>query len=59
MQDWHSICVYSPEALGWQSCVFWCKNQFGNSRHTWHYNGEGVFTFENIADLILFKLHWG
>ena len=59
MQDWHSICVYSPETLGWQSCVFWCKDQFGIGGNTWNYNGEGVFTFENITDLILFKLRWG
>jgi len=64
MNDWHTISIFCPEELdkpysGWKPCIVWCKQQFGERGSNWIYIGEGVFSFENEEDLILFKLRWG
>jgi hypothetical protein len=56
LTGWHIISIVPPEGQGWLSCKEWCLAQV--SPHTWHYQGEGVFEFENEKDAVMFHLRW-
>ena len=44
---------------GWQSCVVWCIDQFGDGHdRSWRYLGDGVFEFESEQDCTWFLLKW-
>jgi hypothetical protein len=41
---------------GWQPCIDWCIEQFGQTG--WWYLSEGVFEFAREQDHLLFVLKW-
>jgi hypothetical protein len=52
---WTTVSVMAPKNNGWSECMDWC---WDNCSHGWHYQGEGVFQFENSSEALFFRIRW-
>ena len=42
-----------------ETMTSWCNTYVGERYHTWSYRGNGVFSFKNEDDAVVFALVWG
>lgn len=53
----HIISISPPYPdVHWNRCVKWCRKYL--EERSWHFQGEGVFEFENERDYLWFVMKW-